>query len=53
MMQIIDENGYFTMAMRTQLQGKPFKTEYLTISVLGSQSSGKSTLLNKLFGLEF
>ena len=29
------------------------KNNYLIISVIGSQSSGKSTLLNHLFGTNF
>eukprot|EP00834_Sanchytrium_tribonematis_P004964 NODE_273_length_11040_cov_1.244036.p3 type:complete len:447 gc:universal NODE_273_length_11040_cov_1.244036:8331-6991(-) len=46
MSQLIDENQVFKNA---EIKNKP----YTLLSIVGSQSSGKSTLLNELFNLNF
>ncbi|KAK4046214.1 Dynamin-like GTPase that mediates homotypic ER fusion [Microbotryomycetes sp. JL201] len=55
-LQVIDENQKFTSALDEhmqdwQLADKGFS--YDVVAVFGSQSTGKSTLLNRLFGTRF
>ncbi|KAF2427161.1 protein SEY1 [Tothia fuscella] len=54
--QVIDEDKEFSDKLSTYLQYEkiiPAGFNYHIISVFGSQSTGKSTLLNYLFGTEF
>ena len=54
--QIIDYEGNFTQCSADWLQSKGLLRQgfdYSVITVLGCQSSGKSTLLNALFGTDF
>ncbi|TVY55667.1 Protein sey1 [Lachnellula cervina] len=54
--QVIDEEQAFTPHLNTYLQitgAAQSGFNYHLISVFGSQSTGKSTLLNNLFGTEF
>ncbi|EFX03691.1 GTP-binding protein [Grosmannia clavigera kw1407] len=54
--QVIDEDKEFTTSLNAYLQQTqvaPAGFNYHLISVFGSQSTGKSTLLNHLFGTEF
>lgn len=54
--QLIDEDGAFTQKLPTYLKDHQFTDcglDYNLMSVLGPQSSGKSTLLNKLFFSQF
>ncbi|GAA5887046.1 hypothetical protein JCM3774_006356, partial [Rhodotorula dairenensis] len=55
-LQVVDENQRFTTSLDKHMQGwglahAGFK--YDVVAVFGSQSTGKSTLLNKLFGTRF
>ncbi|CAK7564479.1 MAG: Dynamin-like GTPase that mediates homotypic ER fusion [Sporothrix epigloea] len=54
--QVIDENKAFTEHLNEYVREThvaPAGFDYHLISVFGSQSTGKSTLLNNLFGTEF
>ncbi|TGZ84926.1 root hair defective 3 GTP-binding protein [Ascodesmis nigricans] len=54
--QIIDENKDFTQKLPVYLQVQKLLTvgfNYHVVAVFGSQSTGKSTLLNHLFGTQF
>ncbi|SCU80792.1 LADA_0B09560g1_1 [Lachancea dasiensis] len=55
--QLIDEAKEFNPAVldyfRQCISGRDVGLDYHVISVFGSQSSGKSTLLNALFGTQF
>ncbi|KXJ96866.1 RHD3/Sey1 [Microdochium bolleyi] len=54
--QVIDEDKEFNSAINKYLQATDVADagfNYHLISVFGSQSTGKSTLLNNLFGTEF
>jgi hypothetical protein len=54
--QVIDEDKVFSDKLSTYLQIEkitPAGFNYHIISVFGSQSTGKSTLLNHLFGTDF
>ncbi|KAL9078473.1 MAG: hypothetical protein Q9157_002594 [Trypethelium eluteriae] len=54
--QVIDENKEFNDNLNAYLQHEaivPAGFNYHLISVFGSQSTGKSTLLNTLFGTDF
>lgn len=55
--QIIDDSGEYVLADNTYLAPllSRFKEEkrFKTISVIGCQSSGKSTLMNALFNTDF
>lgn len=52
----VDENQQFTAALDKHMQGWQLAHagfNYDVVAVFGSQSTGKSTLLNKLFGTRF
>ncbi|KAF8904401.1 protein SEY1 [Gymnopilus junonius] len=54
--QIVDEEKKFTPELGTQIQKWGLRDvgfDYNIVSVFGSQSTGKSTLLNRLFGTTF
>ncbi|OLY83974.1 Protein SEY1 [Smittium mucronatum] len=57
MLQIIDENQAFTPLMSLYMKNKWFLEDkgfdYNVVAVFGSQSTGKSTLLNSLFKTDF
>ncbi|KAM0787805.1 hypothetical protein ACM66B_003859 [Microbotryomycetes sp. NB124-2] len=55
-LQVIDENQRFTSALDKHMQGWQLADKgfsYDVVAVFGSQSTGKSTLLNRLFGTKF
>ncbi|RIA79386.1 RHD3/Sey1 [Glomus cerebriforme] len=56
-LQIIDENQHFTQELSKSMKDewKLFDSgfNYNLVAVFGSQSTGKSTLLNRLFGTKF
>ncbi|KAI9264261.1 root hair defective 3 GTP-binding protein-domain-containing protein [Phascolomyces articulosus] len=56
--QIIDGDNHFNndvtlLDMMSQFYIDDIKSDYHVVSIFGSQSTGKSTLLNQLFGLSF
>ncbi|KAL1942821.1 hypothetical protein VTO73DRAFT_5061 [Trametes versicolor] len=54
--QIIDDEKQFTPALTSQIEKWGLGHagfDYDIVSVFGSQSTGKSTLLNRLFGTNF
>lgn len=54
--QIVDEEKKFTLDLGAQIEKWGLRNEgfaYNIVSVFGSQSTGKSTLLNRLFGTTF
>ncbi|KAK2464311.1 hypothetical protein APHAL10511_003768 [Amanita phalloides] len=54
--QIIDDEKNFTPNLNTQIERWGLRNvgfDYNIVAVLGSQSTGKSTLLNRLFGTTF
>ncbi|PVH16890.1 uncharacterized protein CXQ87_004448 [Candidozyma duobushaemuli] len=54
--QVIDENKQFNRAILDYISSSPDRSgsgDYRIISVFGSQSTGKSTLLNHLFNTNF
>jgi len=56
LLQIIDESGRFVGEVEKWLEEKHLSRcgfDYSVVTVLGCQSSGKSTLLNHLFGTRF
>ncbi|GAA5838782.1 hypothetical protein JCM5353_000189 [Sporobolomyces roseus] len=55
-LQVVDENQKFTTALNAHLQEWSLLDSgfnYNVVAVFGSQSTGKSTLLNRLFGTKF
>ncbi|GAA5981785.1 hypothetical protein JCM10908_004608 [Rhodotorula pacifica] len=55
-LQVVDENQRFTTSLDKHMQGWNLAHagfNYDVVAVFGSQSTGKSTLLNKLFGTRF
>eukprot|EP01071_Lankesteria_metandrocarpae_P009151 Lankesteria_metandrocarpae@DN5146_c0_g2_i1.p1 len=56
MAQIVDADGFFIPQVHTWLDSEGFRNrgfDFSVTTVLGCQSSGKSTLLNALFGTKF
>ncbi|TRM70209.1 RHD3/Sey1 [Schizophyllum amplum] len=54
--QVVDEEKQFTQALSTQVERWGLRDagfNYNIVAVFGSQSTGKSTLLNRLFGTTF
>ena len=52
--QIISDNGKFRVDIKNYLnQFKQIGQEYLILGIIGAQSSGKSTLLNHVYGSKF
>lgn len=53
--QIISDDGKFNDGVRSYINqfGNDLNKNYKVLSIIGAQSSGKSTLLNKLFQTEF
>ncbi|GAA6050175.1 hypothetical protein JCM3770_000438 [Rhodotorula araucariae] len=55
-LQVVDENQRFTSALNAHMKGWQLADagfNYDVVAVFGSQSTGKSTLLNRLFGTKF
>ncbi|GAA5942097.1 hypothetical protein JCM3775_007400 [Rhodotorula graminis] len=55
-LQVVDENQRFTTALDEHMKGWNLADagfNYDVVAVFGSQSTGKSTLLNRLFGTKF
>ncbi|GAA5869671.1 hypothetical protein JCM8547_005102 [Rhodosporidiobolus lusitaniae] len=55
-LQVVDENQKFTSALDAHMKGWELADagfNYDVVAVFGSQSTGKSTLLNRLFGTKF
>ncbi|GAA6002408.1 hypothetical protein JCM10207_001105 [Rhodosporidiobolus poonsookiae] len=55
-LQVVDENQRFTSALDEHMKGWQLADAgfgYDVVAVFGSQSTGKSTLLNRLFGTRF
>ncbi|GAA5899382.1 hypothetical protein JCM6882_009104 [Rhodosporidiobolus microsporus] len=55
-LQVVDENQHFTSALDSHMEGWQLAHSgfgYDVVAVFGSQSTGKSTLLNRLFGTKF
>ncbi|GAA5838933.1 hypothetical protein JCM11251_003740 [Rhodosporidiobolus azoricus] len=55
-LQVVDEHQKFTSALDTHMEGWQLAHAgfgYDVVAVFGSQSTGKSTLLNRLFGTKF
>ncbi|GAA6042278.1 hypothetical protein JCM8097_000611 [Rhodosporidiobolus ruineniae] len=55
-LQVVDENQRFTSALDEHMKGWHLADAgfgYDVVAVFGSQSTGKSTLLNRLFGTKF
>ncbi|GIQ90079.1 plant root hair defective 3 protein [Kipferlia bialata] len=52
-LQVIDKDCNFSPALSDALAATDDLDEYHLLAVLGCQSSGKSTLLNRLFKTEF
>ncbi|BGP39920.1 Dynamin-like GTPase that mediates homotypic ER fusion [Rhodotorula kratochvilovae] len=55
-LQVVDENQRFTSALDEHMKGWQLADagfNYDVVAVFGSQSTGKSTLLNRLFGTKF
>ncbi|KAI5475047.1 GTP-binding protein Sey1 [Pseudohyphozyma bogoriensis] len=55
-LQVVDENQEFTKALDAHMKNWKLRDagfSYDVVAVFGSQSTGKSTLLNRLFGTKF
>ncbi|BGP31924.1 Dynamin-like GTPase that mediates homotypic ER fusion [Rhodotorula toruloides] len=55
-LQVVDENQHFTKTLDEHMKGWNLADagfNYDVVAVFGSQSTGKSTLLNRLFGTRF